>query len=76
MINVNIEKNGTESNMSLLKKFTRKVQGSGVLPKVRSLRYSLRKQSKTSIKRVALLKLGRKAEVEELMKLGKMPERK
>jgi ribosomal protein S21 len=76
MINVHVERNGTENNMSLLKRFTKKVQGSGVLPKVRSLRYSLRKQSKRSNKVMAMMKLHRKDEVEMLMKMGKMPEKK
>lgn len=75
MINVEITKNPNESGVNVLRRFTKKVQGSGILPKVRSIRYSDRTQSHYKVKQRTLKSLRRKAEVAELMKLGKMVER-
>lgn len=74
--NVEIEKNGNENNINLIKKFTRKVQESGVLRRARSIRYSERKKSEYVKKKMALKSLARKKEVEKLIKLGKMSENK
>ena len=69
------EKNGSESNASMLRRFTKKVQGSGILPRVRSNRYSGRKLSSYKVKMQKLSSLGKKAEIEELIKMGKMADR-
>ncbi len=74
MINVSVNKHGTENALSLLRRFTKKVQGSGVLNKVRGMRYSERKLSHYKIKQRALVSLSRKAEKEKLLKLGKIKE--
>ncbi|MBU6370841.1 MAG: hypothetical protein KGH93_02570 [Patescibacteria group bacterium] len=73
--NVELQKNPSESNMSLLRRFTKKVQGSGILPRVRSLRYAGRVQSPYKVKVQKLAKLAKKAHIEEQIKLGKMAER-
>jgi ribosomal protein S21 len=75
-INAEITRNGSENALSVLRKFTRKVQGSGVLPRVRSLRYSDRIQSPFKIKRARLEYLKRVEEANHLAKLGKLPETK
>lgn len=75
MINIEIEKNSNESNASMLRRFTKKVQGSGVLPRIRSIRYSGRKLSHYKTKMKTLEGLRRKAEREELIKMGKITER-
>lgn len=75
MINVEVTKNNNENATSLIRRFTKKVQGSGVLPKVRSLRYHTRKLSTYKVKMKTLKTLKRKAEIAELIKLGKMPEK-
>lgn len=75
MINVEISKNNNESGTSILRRFTRKIQGSGILNRVRSLRYSERKLSHFKIKRKALNSIARKTEVTRLIKLGKMPDK-
>ncbi|MFA5934613.1 MAG: hypothetical protein WC827_01880 [Candidatus Paceibacterota bacterium] len=75
MINIEVEKNSNESNASILRRFTKKVQGSGILPRVRSIRYSGRKLSPYKTKINKLSALGKKAEVENLIKMGKMVER-
>jgi hypothetical protein len=75
MINVEIKRNGTENSMGVLRRFTKKVQGSGILPRVRSLRYNQRGLSHYKTKMKTLKTLARKIEVQELIKLGKMQEK-
>jgi ribosomal protein S21 len=75
MINVEIARNNNESSTNVLRRFTKKVQGAGILPKVRSLRYADRKLSPYKVKKKTLKVLRRRAEVAELIKLGKMPEK-
>ncbi len=72
MINVNIEKNATESASSVLRRFTKKVQESGVLNRVRGIKYASRNLSFYKKKKAALEKMKRGAERERLLKLGKL----
>jgi hypothetical protein len=79
MINVEIRRNQGENSLSLIRRFSRKVQSSGVIPRVRSLRFSGRVQSHFKVKQRALKLMGRRAEMAQLIKLGKAqakPERK
>ena len=73
--NIELQKNPNESNTSMLRRFTKRVQGSGILPRVRSIRYASRKLSPYKVKMQKLSQLGKKAEVEELIKMGKMADR-
>jgi len=73
-INIEVEKNSNENNTSLLRRFTKKVQGSGVLPRVRSLRYASRKLSHYKTKVKTLEGIRRRTEREELIKMGKISE--
>ena len=75
MINIQVEKNSNENNTNLLRRFTKRVQGSGVLAKVRSLRYAQRSPSPYTKKKMALKYLKRKMEIDQLIKLGKISER-
>ena len=75
MINVEVTKSANENNLGIIKRFTKKVQGSGILPKVRSKRYSFRDLSFYKRKKNTLKNLKRKAEIMELIKMGKMTER-
>jgi hypothetical protein len=75
MINVEIKRTGTENSIGLLRRFTKKVQGSGILPKVRSIRYNQRGLSSYKVKKKTLKSLKRKAEIQELIKMGKMQEK-
>jgi ribosomal protein S21 len=72
--NVEIIRTGTENALSVLRKFTRRVQGSGVLPRVRSIRYSERTLSHFKVKRAKINYLKRTAKHAELLKLGKIVE--
>ncbi len=76
MINVEITKTANENNLGIIRRFTKKVQGSGILPKVRSLRYAKRDLSFYKNKKNTLKNLKRKAEILELIKMGKMAENK
>ncbi len=73
MINVEITRNPGENGLSILRRFTRKVQSSGVSPRVRSLRFATRTQSPYKVKVKTLKGLNRRAELAELIKLGKAP---
>ena len=73
--NVEVLKTGTENSMGVLRRFTKRVQGAGILPRVRSLRYKQRNQSTYKRKMATLKKLGRRKEVDLLIKMGKMQEK-
>lgn len=72
MTNVEITQNNNENAMSVIRRFSRKMIESGVVPKVKGKRYASRKPSKLGRKMSALKKIGRREEVERLKKLGKM----
>jgi len=73
MTNVEVVKTGSESNLSLLRRFTKRVQGAGVLPRVRSIRYKTRRQSPFKRKMSTLKLLEKRTERARLEKLGKAP---
>ena len=73
MINVHITRNAGENALGVLRRFTRKVQSSGVIPRKRSIRYASRVQSPYKVKMKTLKGINRKAELAELIKLGKAP---
>lgn len=73
-INVEIVKGPTENNISAIRRFTKRVQGSGVLPRVRSLRYKNRRLSPYKNKMRTLESIKRRENIKELIKLGKMKE--
>lgn len=76
MINAEVKRNNNENSASLLRRFTRRVQGSGVLPTVKDTKFKKRGKSKFTKKKEALVKIERRAKVDKLIKLGKLPERK
>ena len=73
--NVEVTKTGTENSMGVLRRFTKRVQGSGILPRVRSIRYKDRNQSKGTRKKMTLKKLVRRKLIDIQIKLGKMQEK-
>lgn len=70
--NVDIKKNKNENNLSVVKRFTRKVQESGVLQRVRSIRYLEREKSSNVRKAKKLVSLKKRENFDELVKLGKI----
>lgn len=75
MINVEIIRNGNENSVGVIRRFTKKVQAAGILPRVRSIRYNQRELSSYKTKMKTLKSLKRKAEIAELIRLGKMQEK-
>ena len=73
MINVEIQKAETENNVGALRRFSKKVQESGVLTRARSLRYLRKPESEHNKKRSRLVLIARNRERERLAKLGKTP---
>jgi ribosomal protein S21 len=72
MTNVEIKRNGTENALGVIRRFSRKMQESGIIPKVKGQRYSVRPMSKLAEKNMKIKRLARRVEVEKLKKLGKM----
>lgn len=73
-INVEVEKNNNESSANVIRRFTKRVQGAGIVPKVRGGRYFTRTKSGNVRRSAKLEKLEKKAEYEKLIKLGKVQE--
>jgi len=69
---IEVNKNGNENNASVLRRFSRKIQESNIIQKVKGSRYNKRKDSKLKIKKATLKHLERRKEIEKLRKLGKM----
>lgn len=70
MINVEVKKNQSEHVPGMMRRFTRKMQSSGVVQRVRSLRYHSRTKSKNMERRAAINVAGKREKFEELFKLG------
>lgn len=73
--NVQVEKNNNESSANVIRRFTKRVQGSGIIPRMRKNRYFARVKSENVRKAGRLKKLNKKAEYEMQLKLGKIQER-
>ncbi|MES2224476.1 MAG: hypothetical protein V4478_00650 [Patescibacteria group bacterium] len=70
--NVEIKRNGTENALGVIRRFSRKMQESGIIPKVKGERYAVRPLSKLAQKNLKVKRLARGVEIEKLKKLGKM----
>ena len=75
-VNVQIIKNANEAMPNLIRRFQKKVQESGVLSRVRSIRYNDRDLSKLKTKRAKLRKLSNIAKYDDAKRMGKIIERK
>jgi ribosomal protein S21 len=73
-VNVEVVKGPSENNLSVLRRFTKRVQASGLLPKVRSRRYAEREKSENVKRAKTLAYLKKREEIQELLKAGKMNE--
>ena len=74
MSNVTVGKSGSENTGSLMRRFTKRVQSSGIIPKLRAGRYYSRTKSRTMQRKSALKMLEKREKMTELAKLGKLPE--
>jgi ribosomal protein S21 len=70
-----VKKQGNESPAALIRRFTKRVQSTQALSKVREERYYSRKLSKLKQKRRALVGIAKGVEYDRLKKLGKIPEK-
>ena len=70
-----VKKQGNESPAALIRRFTKRVQSTQALMRVREERYFQRKLSKLKTKRRALVSLDKRKTYERLKKLGKIPEK-
>jgi ribosomal protein S21 len=75
-INVQVDKNNNESSANVIRRFTKRVQGAGIIPKVRGGRYRVRIKSNNVQKFAKLKKLVKKETYEKLLKLGKIAEQR
>ncbi len=73
-VNVEVTKNNNENPVNLIRRFTKRVKGSGILPRMRSSVYHKRPESGFKKKQHTLRSIERRGEIERLKKLGKMPE--
>jgi ribosomal protein S21 len=73
-VNVEVTKGANENNLSVLRRFTKRVQAAGILPRVRGRRYSARNKSENVQKAKTLQQIKKREEIAELIKLGKMRE--
>ena len=70
--NVEVVRNGTENPLGLLRRFTKRVQGAGILPRVRGIRYHARTLSSYKRKMKTLEGIKRREDRNEQIKLGKI----
>lgn len=71
MINVEVERHGNENVGGLMRRFSRKMQSSGVIKRVRGLRYHKRKDSDARRKKEALVRIDRTEKYVEMFKEGR-----
>jgi ribosomal protein S21 len=74
MVQVEVTKSGTENVLATIRKFTRRVQGTGLIRSVRNNRYFSRDVSKSVQKKSALKRIKRRDEYRQLVKEGKVIE--
>ena len=74
-INAEVQKSGSENSLSTIRKFSRRVQGTGLVKTARAIRYFERQKSKTVQKKRALKMLKRRSDYQKAVKDGKIQER-
>ena len=70
-----VKKQGNESGAALIRRFTKRVQGTKALMRVRAGRYFSRKLSKLKTKNRALVTMEKRKVYDRLKKLGKIAEK-
>ncbi len=68
------KKNDRETTENMIKRFTRRVQQSGVLVQVRKNRFAVAEKNKAARRKEALYKHKMRKEVDKLKKLGRFNE--
>ena len=75
-INVSVIKQGGENGATLLRRFKKRVQESGVIPRVRSIRYNNRPLSDLKVKLGKMKKLRGAVKYNKMKRLGLVVEKK
>jgi len=70
--NAEVTKNQNESNLNLIRRFTKRLQGAKTLKKARGQRFFSRPSSKFKKRDSALKRIAKRQKIERLRKLGKI----
>jgi ribosomal protein S21 len=77
MINVEVQRHGNENIGGLMRRYTRRMQSSGIVRRIRGIRYFKRSPSSAKMQKDALTKIKRTDEYVRLYKEGReMPTKK
>lgn len=71
-VNAEVSKNENETAVNLIRRFSKRVQGAGLIQRMRGRRYFTRVKSSQVRRKHTLKAIQRREEVQELIKLGKM----
>ncbi|MBI1999450.1 MAG: hypothetical protein HYS74_02240 [Parcubacteria group bacterium] len=71
-INTEVAKGPSETNLSLIRRFSKRLRSSNTLSKARSLKFFVREQSKQKKRTRALRRIEKRKTIMRLKKLGKM----
>lgn len=74
-VQAEVSKNDNETAVNLIRRFTKRVQGAGLIQRMRANRYFTRVKSGNVRRKQTLKVIKRREEVQELIKLGKMEPR-
>ncbi|MEW5908059.1 MAG: 30S ribosomal protein S21 [Patescibacteria group bacterium] len=69
---IEVKRSENESSLSLIRRFTKKVQQSGILKRVHSSQFKTRRESNLDKKEKALKRVKAKKRMDYLWKLGKI----
>ena len=69
---IEVKKNNNETSSSLIRRFQKRVQGSGILRAARARRYKERDKSEYVKRKFTLQRLERTKNYEEMKKMGKI----
>lgn len=71
-VNAEVHKNETENDVTLIRRFSKRVQGVGLIQGLRKRRYHSRPKSSAVRRKQTLKAIARREHVQEQIKLGKM----
>lgn len=74
MVNAEVQKTGNESALAVIRKFSRRVQGTGLIQLTRKRRYYERAKSSAVSKKRALKRIQKRKDFQRLVKEGKAVE--
>ncbi len=70
--NIQVEKSGNENTSAILRKFTQRMRSAGIVQKMRKIRFRSRPLSPGTRRKIALHKIERRGDFEQLIKDGKL----